>query len=132
MVQHHQADPVLSSNVNQRVLNPANNGMELDDIILQDYSLAGGPHHGELISIQNEMSEAHFELQKVVSDDTASDKDVLKVTSKALSLVEDRMVDLQLSKSLPSHLQRIVDSTLNQITNAKKHIHEVDGFISQY
>ena len=70
--------------------------MELDDIILQDYSLAGGPHHGELISIQNEMSEAHFELQKVVSDDTASDKDVLKVTSKALSLVEDRMVDLQL------------------------------------
>ena len=103
------------------------NSVGLDGATLQDYGSVS-----EFVSLQNEMSEVHFELQKVVSDDTASDTDALQATSKALSLVEDRMVDLQLSKSLPSHLQHIVTSTLNQITKAEKHIQKVNGFISQY
>ena len=103
------------------------NSVGLNGVALQDYGSVSG-----FVSLQNEMSEVHFELQKVVSDDTASDTDALKATSKVLSLVEDRLVDLQLSKSLPSHLQHIVTSTLNQITKAEKHIQKVNGFISQY
>lgn len=98
---------------------------------LQDYDF-DELQQGEIISIKNEMTEIHSELQLLVSDDESSDSDVLKATSKALSLTKDRMVDLQLSKSMPTHLQSILKDTLNQITNAEKHVQKVEGILSDF
>ena len=121
----------------QAVLNPTNN-MELDDIGLQDYGtdseLASfqNEQHGEFISVRNDFSKIHSSVQLIVSDDTSSDQDILTATSKALSLMKDRMVDLQLSASMPSHLQPIVESTLTQMTNVEKYMQKVDELLSHY
>ena len=71
----------------------------------------------------------HSELQQIASDDASSGQDVLIATSTAMTLVEDHINNLQISASMPSHLQRIMENTLNQITKAKHYIHEVKKFI---
>ena len=78
------------------------------------------------------MAEVYSSVQLVTSDEASSDQDVLKAASNAISLVKDRMVDLQLSASMPSHLQSVVKNTLNQLTNAEKHMQNVDHLASQY
>lgn len=106
----------------------------MDGATLQDYGFGSDlqPHHSELISIQNEISEVHSELVQVASDDASSEQDVMEATSKAMSLVEDHINDLQLSKSMPSHLQPILKSTSSLIIKAKKHMHKVEGLVSKY
>jgi len=106
----------------------------LDGIALQDYGFGSElqPHHSELVSLQNELSDVHSELAQIVSDDASSKQEVMKATSKTMSLVKDRMVDLELSKSLPSHLQPLVKNALTQITKAEKHMKEVEDLVSQY
>ena len=71
----------------------------------------------------------YSELQQIASDDASSGQDVLLATSTAMTLVEDNINNLQISASMPSHLQRIMENTLNQITKAKHYIHEVEKFI---
>ena len=78
------------------------------------------------------MSDVHAELMQVASDDASSKQDVMKATSKAMSLAKGYIDDLQLSKSMPSHLQRILETTSNQITKAEKHMKEVEGFVSRF
>ena len=106
----------------------------MDGVALQDYGFGSElqPQHSELVSLQNELSDVHSELVQIVSDDASSKQDVMKATSKTMSLVKDRMVDLELSKSLPSHLQPLVKHALTQITKAEKHMKEVEDFVSQY
>lgn len=110
----------------QAVFDPPVNSVGLNGVDLQDYGSTS-----ELISLQNEISEMQ-ELQNVVSDDRASDTDALIATSKALSLMEDQMVDLQLSKSLPSHIQSLFGDTLNIISNAETHIEKAIELVSLY
>lgn len=85
----------------------------------------------QLVSSQyKQLSEVHSELQQIASDDASSNQDVLVATSTAMTLVEDHINNLQMSASMPSHLQRIMENTLNQITKAKHYIHEVEKFVS--
>ena len=118
----------------QAVFDQPINSVGLDGATLQDYGFGSDlqPHHSELISIQNEISEVHSELVQVASDDASSEQDVMEATSKAMSLVKGYIDDLQLSKSMPSHLQPILKSTSNQITKAEKHMKEVEGFVSRF
>ena len=74
----------------------------------------------------------HSELVKVASDDASSKQDVLKATSKAMSLAKGYIDDLQLSKLMPSHLQQLLLTTSNQITKAEKHMKEAEKFVSRF
>lgn len=118
----------------QQVQDQVDTVVESESVSLQDDGLSSElqRQHGELISFQNEMAEVRSELIQLTSDEASSDQDVLKATSKAMSLVKDRINDLQLSGSMPSHLQRILETTSNQITNAEKHMRIVEGLVSQY
>ena len=95
-----------------------------DPVILQD-----NLDNGLVSSRYKQLSEVHSELQQIASDDASSGQDVLIATSTAMTLVEDHINNLQISASMPSHLQRIMENTLNQITKAKHYIHEVKKFI---
>lgn len=106
----------------------------LDPINREESDAAGLHDHGsvgELVSFE-ELSEVRFELEQIAFDDASSDQDAMKATSKAMSLVKDYLNDLQLSGPLPSHLQRILVTTVNQITKAEKHMKEAEKFVSQY
>lgn len=91
-----------------------------------------GEYGSKLISIQNEVTKIHSSVQLVTSDDATSDQDALKVTFEAMSLIKGYIDDLQLTRSMPIHLQQILESTSNQITKAEKHMHKVEGVVSKY
>lgn len=86
----------------------------------------------ELVSIQNDLSEMLSNIQHLALDSTTSDTDTLKASAKAMSLVKNSISDLQLSLQMPSHLQFILKSTLNELTNAEKNVQKIEGFVSKH
>ena len=70
-------------------------------------------------------------LELVVSDDANSRPDVLRATTEAMLLAKDSLTDLQLSAAMPSHLQNMLERTVNQLTIAEKHMLKIEGFVSK-
>jgi len=136
--QYAAVDLSATSKKVQQLQDQINTVLESESVGFQDdddgLSIELQRQHGELISFQNEMAEVRSELLQLNSDDASSDQDVLKATSKAMSLVKDHINHLQLSGAMPSHLQRILETTSNLITNAEKHmrIAIAEDLVSQY
>jgi len=124
------------------------NNVGLDGVALQDYGsthlslqngISGSPDayesesSNELISFHNDIADIHSSVQLLTLDGSSTiKKESLKATSNALSLVKDRINDLQLSASVPTHLQGILKETLSTVTNAEKHVQKIYGFASKY
>jgi len=111
----------------QAAVKPIIIGAKLDDTDLLQYY--GG---SEMISFQNDLTEILSSVQHISSDSTAYGPDVLKPFTKAISLAKDRINDLQLSASMPSHLQGILVNALDALTNVETYVQKTDELVSKY
>ena len=80
----------------------------------------------------NELADIYSSVEHLVSGDISSTPNALKGASKSISLVRDRMTDLQLSASMPSHLQPMLERLMNELTEAETHMQKVEGFVNKY
>ena len=84
------------------------------------------------LALQDEIAEARSNLELVVSDDTATNSDVLRASAEVMLLAKDSLTNLQLSATMPSHVQNMLERTVNELNNVEKHFDKVEGLVSKY
>ena len=82
---------------------------------LQDFDSSS-----ELIAFSSDLTRTLSDVQSLTFDGSTAVAEVFKSSLKALSLIRDRISDLLISSTMPSHMHSLLGNTMDSFLNIMK------------